>query len=235
MTNSSRCGAGARSGFEPAPRRSVFRRRSSTCSGPRPPRGRRGGTSGVRCRAQAHRKLPGTPHPGHRLRPAKRKGNVTRTRTKGSARGRGNRTGNAKTDQSGNRIPTIGKEFNPAKARRIARIPRFSVATDKRRAKAFFHACSTSHTAKARAHSDVEPLSSGTIIKTVAYASLPCMASFMKRIESSPQPLLARVSGRLLEQPQYQPFPDQGRLPPSLDFDCEPEGAEKAAPAMDPN
>ncbi len=88
------------------------------------------GTSGVRCRAQAHRKLPGTPHPGHRLRPAKRKGNVTRTRTKGSARGRGNRTGNTKTDQSGNRIPTIGKEFNPAKARRIARIPRFSVATD---------------------------------------------------------------------------------------------------------
>ncbi len=131
MTNSSRCGAGARSVFEPAPRRSVFRRRSSTCSGPRPPRGRRGGTSGVRCRAQAHRKLPGTPHPGHRLRPAKRKGNVTRTRTKGSARGRGNRTGNAKTDQSGNRIPTIGKEFNPAKARRIARIPRFSVATDR--------------------------------------------------------------------------------------------------------
>ena len=107
--------------FKPAPHRSVFRYRSSIRSRTRPRRGgRRNSRRQLPCPdlVQAPGNGPATESLSDRRPP---------TRTKGSTPGRGNATGNAKTD---NRSATIGKEHDLAKARRIARFTRFLVAAD---------------------------------------------------------------------------------------------------------
>ena len=115
---------GSHNGFEPAPHRSVFRYRSSICSGARP---RHGGRRHFKCQlpcpdlVQAHGQGSPGPSPPDRRPP---------TNTKGSTQGRRNNTANKKPTTATSGTRQWGKNTNLAKARRIAGIARFLSATD---------------------------------------------------------------------------------------------------------
>ncbi len=125
MTNSFGCGAGVHSVFL-SRHRIALSFDTGLASVPAPGQGVAvAGTPGVSCHARTWCKLPEMARPRNRFPTG-----APPTRTKGSTPGRGNATGNAKTDNSDNRSATIGKEHDLAKARRIARFTRFLVAAD---------------------------------------------------------------------------------------------------------